>query len=140
MLQQPHILDNYGDFSKKLVYSLICLDIDTTIDMLRTGIESVHFTDISSMFTSYAMFLGTVAPFLGYYFKHDGLILRMSGKFGRSILVKSSTRQVSFGITSGGTATTGCIYRFTACRTMSGAFGLHLWIFTKNLVSPSLTQ
>jgi hypothetical protein len=90
-----------------------------------TAFEITHFTNIMQIYRIEANTLSYFYYFFKHCYKMAGIVFEVSGKFGRRILVKKSTRKIKYGLT-GSHLKHGCSYGYVQAQNITGAFGMHL--------------
>lgn len=146
-----HLLQNFNDYFSDMLMtssdvnstavgiSLILMgargDIDQGIDSLKNFFETASWKKSQGNYKSCVTMLSF---FWRFYWKRcycTSIVFRMSGKFSRHLLTQARDFQYIFGAPYRSTAEIGCVYRYRDAVTTTGTYSMHLWFFTKNLVS-----
>lgn len=139
-----YVKDVFYRFGKLVLdYSLVAtifyfgnatLDIDLILEFMGLLFSESYYGDTPKLFKVCADTLAYMQIYSAYHLNIVGYSFRMSGKFSRHLSTQARSMAVRAGNTSGSFADRGAVYRYAQGSNASGAYGIHLCYYTKNLI------
>eukprot|EP00826_Nyctotherus_ovalis_P041360 TRINITY_DN414_c0_g1_i15.p1 TRINITY_DN414_c0_g1~~TRINITY_DN414_c0_g1_i15.p1 ORF type:complete len:270 (-),score=-62.91 TRINITY_DN414_c0_g1_i15:79-888(-) len=138
------IYENFGNFfgssadyrliTNIFFFTNVLLDLDMVMELMKMFFSETHHKVTPKLYKALADTFSYLQIYSAKYCNLAGYSFRASGKFSRHLSVQATTYAVRGGRTSGSLATCGAIYRYGQGSNASGAYGIHLCYYTKNLI------